>query len=541
MRNIAKAGSTVPVKIVINKFCGGAGTVTSLDLYLAVANGAAASEVLDPDLNVVQDAGASNDNGLKFRVADGGYIYNFSTKGLSNNSAYTLRVRSVARPARSSRRQCFEPRSNETPPGAAHATPKPADWPASVCRCTGTVGGRAPAPFGPISPSTGLHGPGTILPGFIPPFSLEMARHRTMDKKVIRRAAALAVVAFLISATAVFADTVPADGDFTLPGNQATIDLGVMGPGQTVTRSVNFSLVCGGTSHPAVNSTLTIQAQTYSKPLDGTILSTSTTIGPVPASWPTNPNGCPSPGQPTLAGNGPVTITLKTPTTAGVDYQYTVIYARLGASGLTGTTAINFMVDVVVNAPPSLSLPGPMTVEATSAAGATVLYAVGASDVEDNPDPTPTCTPASGATFSLGQTTVACSVTDSAGLTTTGSFVVTVKDSAGPSLTLPDDITAEATSASGAAVSWTASATDLVDPSPSFGCSPVSGSTFALGTTTVSCAGTDFTGNTTTDTFDVTVVDTTAPGLTVPGRHRGRGDERVRRRRHVQRRRHRRR
>jgi len=337
-----------------------------------------------------------------------------------------------------------------------------------------------------------------------------------MDKRVIRRAAALAVVAFLISATAVFADTVPADGDFTLPGNQATIDLGAMGPGQTVTRSVNFSLVCGGTSHPAVNATLTIQPQTISKPLDGTISSTSTTIGPVPAGWPTSPNGCPSPGQPTLAANGPVTITLKTPTTAGIDYQYTIIYARLGASGLTGTTAINFMVDVVVNAPPSLSLPGPMTVEATSAAGATVLYVVGASDVEDDPDPTPTCTPASGTTFSLGQTTVACSVTDSASLTTTGSFVVTVKDSAGPSLTLPADITAEATSASGAAVTWTASATDLVDPSPSFGCSPVSGSTFALGTTTVHCAGTDFTGNTTNDTFDVTVVDSTAPDLTLP-------------------------
>ena len=89
-----------------------------------------------------------------------------------------------------------------------------------------------------------------------------------MDKKVIRRAAALAVVAFLISATAVFADTVPADGDFTLPGNQATIDLGAMGPGQTVTRSVNFSLVCGGTSHPAVNATLTIHPQNFQKPLE---------------------------------------------------------------------------------------------------------------------------------------------------------------------------------------------------------------------------------------------------------------------------------
>ena len=337
-----------------------------------------------------------------------------------------------------------------------------------------------------------------------------------MDLRLIQRAAALAVVAFLISATAVFADTVPADSDFTLPGNQATIDLGALGPGVTVTRNVSFSLVCAGTTHPAANSTITIQPQTYSKPLDGTISSTTTTIGPVPNTWPTSPNPCPSPGQPTLAGNAQATITLKTPTTAGIDYQYTVIYARLGASGLSGTTAINVMVDVVVNSPPSLSLPGPMTAEATSAAGATVLYTVGASDVEDDPDPTPSCSPASGATFSMGPTTVACSVTDSAGLTTTGSFVVTVRDSVGPSLTLPDDITAEATSAAGAAVTYSASAADLVDPSPSFGCAPASGSTFPLGTTTVSCSGTDNSGNTTTDTFDVNVVDTTAPDLTVP-------------------------
>ena len=337
-----------------------------------------------------------------------------------------------------------------------------------------------------------------------------------MDLRLIRRAATLAVVAFLISATAVFADNVPADSDFTLPGSQATIDLGALGPGVTVTRNVTFSLVCAGTSHPAANSTITIQPQTYSKPLDGTISSTTTTIGPVPNTWPTSPNPCPSPGQPTLAGNAQATITLKTPTTAGIDYQYTVIYARLGASGLSGTTAINVMVDVVVNSPPSLSLPGPLTAEATGAAGATVLYTVGASDVEDDPDPTPSCSPASGATFSMGPTTVACSVTDSAGLTTTGSFVVTVRDSVGPSLTLPDDITAEATSASGASVTYSASAADLVDPSPSFGCAPASGSTFPLGTTTVSCSGTDNSGNTTTDTFDVTVQDTTAPALTVP-------------------------
>jgi hypothetical protein len=336
-----------------------------------------------------------------------------------------------------------------------------------------------------------------------------------MDLKLIRRAAAFSVVAFLLSATAVFADTVPADGDAILPGNQAAIDLGAAGPGQTITRSISFSLVCAGTSHPAENATITIQPQSFQKPLDGTISAGSTTIGPIPASWTDTPSGCPSP-QPVLAANGPVTVTLKTPTSAGIDYQYTIIFARLGASGLSGTTAINFTVDVVVNSPPTLSLPGPMPVEATSAAGATVLYNVGASDVEDDPDPSPSCSPASGSMFSMGPTTVVCSVTDSAGLTTTGSFVVTVRDSVGPSLTLPEDITAEATSASGAAVTYAASAADVVDPNPSFGCVPASGATFPLGTSTVSCTGTDNSGNTTTDTFDVTVQDTTAPALTVP-------------------------
>jgi hypothetical protein len=93
VRNIAKAGSTIPVKVVINKFCGGGGTVTNVDLYLTIAAGAAANEVADDLPNLIQDAGSSNDNGLKFRIADGGYIYNFSTKGLNNTSDYTLRVR----------------------------------------------------------------------------------------------------------------------------------------------------------------------------------------------------------------------------------------------------------------------------------------------------------------------------------------------------------------------------------------------------------------------------------------------------------------
>ena len=81
---------------------------------------------------------------------------------------------------------------------------------------------------------------------------------------------------------------------------------------------------------------------------------------------------------------------------------------------------------VVLNTPPELSLPAPISVEATGPGGAAVTYAVTATDAEDDPDPTPACIPASGATFPLGTTFVTCSVTDSGGLTAMGTFGITV-------------------------------------------------------------------------------------------------------------------
>ncbi len=45
---------------------------------------------------------------------------------------------------------------------------------------------------------------------------------------------------------------------------------------------------------------------------------------------------------------------------------------------------------------------------------------------------------------------------------------------------------------------------------------PASGTTFALGTTTVTCSATDAAGNTGTNTFTVEVQDVTKPIVTVP-------------------------
>ena len=66
--------------------------------------------------------------------------------------------------------------------------------------------------------------------------------------------------------------------------------------------------------------------------------------------------------------------------------------------------------------------------------------------------------------------------------------------------------------ASGAVATWTdPTVTDDVDSGLVAACAPASGSTFPLGATTVTCSVTDSAAHTTTDTFTVTVVDTTAP------------------------------
>jgi HYR domain len=89
-------------------------------------------------------------------------------------------------------------------------------------------------------------------------------------------------------------------------------------------------------------------------------------------------------------------------------------------------------------------------------------------------------------------------------------------DTTPPVLSLPADKTVEATGPTGAVVSFTATATDDVDPSPTVSCTPPSGSIFPLGKTTVSCTATDASGNSATGSFTITVVDTTPPTLTLP-------------------------
>ena len=218
-------------------------------------------------------------------------------------------------------------------------------------------------------------------------------------------------------------------------------------------------------------------------------------------------------GSATVAGGGSTTFTVTFSPAAGGAKSAVIHIASSDANEnpfditLTGTG----------NSRPVLGLPGPITAEATGPGGATVTFTVTASDVEDNPDPTPLVNPASGSTFALGSTTVNVSATDLGGATTTGSFTVKVVDTTAPSVTAPADVTVEATGPTGATVTYAAaSATDTVGVT-SLVYTQNSGTVFPLGMTTVTATAHDAATNSASASFKVTVVDTTAPVLSLPG------------------------
>lgn len=177
---------------------------------------------------------------------------------------------------------------------------------------------------------------------------------------------------------------------------------------------------------------------------------------------------------------------------------------------------------------PVITAPADITKEATSAAGAVATFTATATDDKDGSVPV-TASPASGSTFAIGTTAVNLSASDAAGNTATASFTVTVQDTIAPVVSVPANITAEATSALGAAVTYAApTATDAVGVA-SLVSNPPSGSTFPLGTTTVTATAKDAAGNTGSGSFTVAVQDTTAPvvgsvtpstGLLWPPNHR---------------------
>jgi hypothetical protein len=111
------------------------------------------------------------------------------------------------------------------------------------------------------------------------------------------------------------------------------------------------------------------------------------------------------------------------------------------------------------------------------------------------------------APYPVGTTTITWTAKDAAGNTASATQSVTVLDKEAPvfPLSAQSILTFNATSPSGAAVTYAVDATDNVGVT-SIACSPASGSVFRVGSHEVSCSASDAAGNSSSKSFSVSVI-----------------------------------
>jgi uncharacterized repeat protein (TIGR01451 family) len=244
------------------------------------------------------------------------------------------------------------------------------------------------------------------------------------------------------------------------------------------------------------------------------------TTAPVPnvASLPTLTGECSvTAAAPTATDNcaGAITATTGDPTTYTAQGTFTIHWTYDDGRGNSSTQ--NQTVVVHDNTPPTITAPAAKTLNTGAGAiscGVTVLNldaTLGTATANDNcgvASVVRTGVPAGGV-FPLGQTTLTYTVTDVGGNTASATQVVTVVDNTPPTLAVPNvtvslPLNSTATSVT---VNYPAPTTgDNCAGTVSVVYTPASGSVFPVGTSTVSATATDAHGNTTTQTFTVTVL-----------------------------------
>ena len=118
-------------------------------------------------------------------------------------------------------------------------------------------------------------------------------------------------------------------------------------------------------------------------------------------------------------------------------------------------------------------------------------------------------------TNTVGSYSIKYIATDPSGNSTTNTRTVVVMDTIAPAITCSTNILIVTTNLAGANVSFTVTAADACDPSPTVVCTPASGSLFPLGTNTVNCYTYDASLNTNICSFTVTVIPASAVAPTV--------------------------
>jgi N-acetylneuraminic acid mutarotase len=296
--------------------------------------------------------------------------------------------------------------------------------------------------------------------------------------------------------------------------------------GWFVVKAVNTNGVSSGYSYVYTLHTLPDTVPpTITVPADMTVTTTTPSGTAVPSAF-TATGSDPGPGidsiSVTYAANGSAI-------TSSYLFPLGPTTVTAYAHDLYGQYATGTFTVTVLNAVgPTLLLPSNQVAEATNPGGAqvpstftasapdysatdTLTYSVGSTTIDSSYD------------FPLGVTTVTATATDTTGATVSGTFTVTVKDTTAPTLTVPADLTVEATSPAGAPApaAFTATATDAVTVNPTLvyyvGANVITPSyIFPFGTSYVAVVAADAAGNTISKAFNVKVVDTTPPTLTIP-------------------------
>src|SRR6185295_7733214 len=285
-----------------------------------------------------------------------------------------------------------------------------------------------------------------------------------------------------------------ASGTLTLTSTNAT-------PGAVTAFHVRASTSASDTA--GTNATLTInQGPAITCPANITLANTAGLCARTNVTYTATATGTPAP-----------TITFSPASGSTFPVGTTTVTAT--ATNSCGSTNCTFTVTVNDTEKPSLTVPADITVSNDpGVCGAAVSFTVTATD---NCPGVTVSGPASGTFFPTGTTTVAVTATDGSGNATTKTFTVTVNDTEKPVLTVPANITvSNDAGVCGAVVTFTTSATDNCGGVGTITSTPPSGSTFPVGTTTVTSTVMDFAGNTATETFTVTVNETEKPELTVP-------------------------
>lgn len=223
--------------------------------------------------------------------------------------------------------------------------------------------------------------------------------------------------------------------------------------------------------------------------------------------------------NPTATDDIDATVAVSCSPTSGSFFPLGSTVVSCFANDTAGNMAMPVSFSVTVALPPDVTPPtiaphSDISVQAPDNTGAAVAYTAPTATDDRDGSVAVMCTPASGSIFAVGTTTVTCSAQDTAGNSATSTFAVGVSapaidvDTEAPTIAPHDDIVvflAHAVDTSATVTYTNPTATDNVDGAVSVSCTPASGSTFTIGSTTVTCSATDAASNLAQSTFVVGV------------------------------------